>query len=108
MQWFARVFKTAVYYFFISFQMNEKFDEIMYVRTFYEDPTSVHTSELQEPPVNWWASYPAPCSSPSLSVSLLIPQSPWWIKVTFTVMLHQALSRFKSLPTLTNHQILLI
>ena len=33
--------------------------------------------------------------------------SPWWIKVTFAVKLHQALSRFNSLPTLTNGPILL-
>lgn len=35
-----------------------------------------------------------PYLSPCLSLSL----GPWWIKVTFTVTLHQALSRFKSLP----------
>lgn len=40
-------------------------------------------------------------------VSLLIHQSPWGVKVTFTVKLHQTLTSSKSLPTLTNRQILL-
>lgn len=43
----------------------------------------------------------------SFLVSLLIHQSPWGVKVTFTVRLHQALTSFKSLSTLPNHQILL-
>ena len=29
--------------------MNKRLDEILYMRTFYEDPTSVHTTELLWP-----------------------------------------------------------